>query len=166
MAPSPRGSSVNGSFRVTSFADLKVGDEASLRKEFTAADVDAFARLSGDFNPLHVDDEFAQHTRFRRRIAPGMLSGAYISRLIGMQLPGPGALWLQQRFDFVAPIFVGDCVEFRAWVDHKSEATRTLVIRVEGRNQKRAVVMRGEGKVMMLTAETSPRGARGGVGAA
>ena len=156
---------MNGSLRVRNFADLKVGDEASLRKEFTSADIGAFARLSGDFNPLHVDDEFAQRTRFRRRIAPGMLSAAYVSTLIGMRLPGPGGVWMQQSFEFVAPIFVGDCVEFRAWIDHKSEATRTLVIRVEGRNQRRDVVVRGEGKVMMLMPETSPTAPRGGVGA-
>ncbi len=167
VAPPTRGDRVNGSLRPMDFADWKVGDEVSLRKEFTSADIDAFARLSGDFNPLHLDDEFAQGTRLRRRIAHGMLSASYVSMLIGMQLPGPGALWLQQRFDFVGPIFIGDCVEFRVWVEHKSEATQTLVIRVEGKNQRRAVVLRGEGKVMVLAREkTAPAGVPGGVGRA
>ncbi len=147
---------------LTDFADLKVGDEASLCRVFTAADVRAFARLSGDLNPLHVDDEFARLTRFRRRIAHGMLSAAYVSALIGMQLPGPGALWLQQSFDFVAPIFVGDRIEFRLRVEHKSEATRTVIIRMEARNGEGAVVVRGHGKVMVLAHETSATSGAGG----
>jgi acyl dehydratase len=122
----------------------------TLRKEFTASDIDAFAKLSGDFNPIHVDEEFARQTRFRRRIAHGMLSGAYVSTLIGMHLPGPGALWLQQSFEFVAPVFIGDEIEFRLRVEHKSEATRTLLIGVEARNQQGVLVVKGQGKVMVL----------------
>lgn len=130
------------------FAQLKVGDEVSLRKEFSAAAMDAFARLSGDVNPLHLDDAFARRTVFGRRIAHGMLSAAYVSALIGVHLPGPGALWLAQSFEFVAPIFIGDEVEFRLRIEHKSEGTRTVAIRVEGRNQHGAVVVRGRGTVL------------------
>jgi acyl dehydratase len=141
--------------RLIDFTSIKPGDQVTLRKQFTAAHFDAFARLSGDFNPLHADEEFAKRTRFRRRIAPGMLSAAYISSLIGMRLPGPGALWLQQSFQCLKPIFVDDEIEFLLRVEHKSDATRTLVVRVEARNQESVLVMQGQGTVMALELASS-----------
>jgi 3-oxoacyl-[acyl-carrier protein] reductase len=141
---------VDSSSRFADFEALKVGGQVTLRKQFMAADIDAFARLSGDFNPLHVDEEFAKRTRLRRRIAHGMLSAAYISSLVGTHIPGPGALWLHQSFEFLKPIFVSDEVEFLLRVEHKSQATRTLLICVEARNQQGVLVMKGQGKVMVL----------------
>jgi 3-oxoacyl-[acyl-carrier protein] reductase len=141
---------VGSSPRFADFETLKVGNQVTLHKQFTAADIDEFARLSGDFNPLHVDEEFAKRTRLRRRIAHGMLSAAYISSLVGTHIPGPGALWLHQSFEFLKPIFVNDEVEFLLRVEHKSQATRTLLICVEARNQQGLLVMKGQGKVMLL----------------
>jgi 3-oxoacyl-[acyl-carrier protein] reductase len=141
---------VGSSSRFADFETLKVGGQVTLRKKFTAADIDEFARLSGDLNPLHVDEEFAKRTRLRRRIAHGMLSAAYISSLVGTHVPGPGALWLHQSFEFLKPIFVSDEVEFLLRVEHKSQATRTLLICVEARNQQGVLVMKGQGKVMVL----------------
>lgn len=143
--------------RLADFRSIKPGDQVTLRKQISAAHVDAFARLSGDFNPLHVDEEFAKQTRLRRRIAHGMLSAAYVSSLIGMRLPGPGALWLQQSFQFLKPIFAGDEVEYLLRVEHKSDATRTLVVHVEARNQESVLVMQGQGTVMALE-ETDQNG--------
>lgn len=143
-------SEVDSSSRFADFETLKVGGQVTLRKPFTAADIDAFARLSGDLNPLHVDEEFAKRTRFRRRIAHGMLSAAYISSLVGMHLPGSGALWLHQSFEFLRPVFVSDEVEFLLRIERKSQATRTLLICVEARNQHGVLVMKGQGKVMVL----------------
>ncbi len=135
------------------FASLKVMDQVVLRKHFTEADIEAFARLSGDFNPIHVNEAFAVRTRLQRRIAHGMLSAAYISGLVGMHLPGPGALWMQQSFEFVKPIFIGDDVEFLLRIEQKSNGTRTVVVRVEARNQHGVLVLRGQGTVMVLEAE-------------
>jgi acyl dehydratase len=135
------------------FASLAVGDQVTLGKRFTVATVEAFAQLSGDFNPLHVDPAFARRTRFQRCIAHGMLSAAYISALVGTRLPGPGAVWLDQRLEFPAPVLIDDHVEFLLRIEHKSEATRTLVIVVEGRNQQGVLVVKGRGKVMVIEEE-------------
>ena len=135
---------------LTDFDSLSVGDRAVTRRTFTAELVNAFARLSGDDNPLHVDETFARRTTFGRPVAHGMLSAAVVSSVVGTQLPGPGALWFEQQFEFLQPIFVGDEVEFSVQIEHKSEATRTVVVSVEGRNARGQLVLRGQGKVMIL----------------
>ncbi len=137
------------------FEAIAIGDEVRLRRVFTADAVDAFARVSGDDNPLHVDEAFAARTHLGRRVAHGMLSAAYLSSVIGTQLPGAGALWFQQEFDFLVPILVDDDVEFVVRVEHKSDATRTLVISVVATNQHGTLVLKGQGKVMVLEDKTS-----------
>ena len=138
-----------------SFAAIKIGDETRLRRRFTAEAVDAFARLSGDDNPLHVDEAFAAKTQFGKRVAHGMLSAAYVSSIIGTRLPGAGALWFQQEFDFLVPVLVDDEIEFVVTIAHKSEATRTLVIGVVGTNQHGTLVLKGQGRVMVLEDSSS-----------
>ena len=80
------------------FAAIAVGDTAKLTRTVGHDDVELFATLSGDRNPLHMDDEFARGTSFERRVVHGMLVASYVSTLVGMHLPGPGALWTQQSF--------------------------------------------------------------------
>jgi 3-oxoacyl-[acyl-carrier protein] reductase len=133
-----------------SFASIVPGAEIRLRRQFTAEAIDAFARISGDDNPLHVDEAFAARTRFGKRVAHGMLSAAYVSSIIGTQLPGAGALWFQQEFEFLVPVLVGDEIEFVVKVEHKSAATRTLVIGIVATNQNGTVVLKGQGRVMVL----------------
>jgi len=145
-----------------SFAAIKVGDETRVRRRFTADAVDAFARVSGDDNPLHVDAAFAARTRFGKRVAHGMLSAAYLSSIIGTRLPGAGALWFQQEFDFLVPVLVDDEIEFVVTVAHKSEATRTLVIAVVGTNQHGTLVLKGQGRVMVLEDSSSRPAAASG----
>lgn len=132
------------------FAAIAVGDEARLTKKILAEDVAAFARLSGDDNPLHVDAEFARRTSFQRPVAHGMLVASYVSTLIGTQLPGPGALWTQQQFRWRAPVFVGDEISLTLRVTHKSTGTHTLNITVNAINQHGHTVLEGEGTVMVL----------------
>jgi 3-oxoacyl-[acyl-carrier protein] reductase len=143
------------SMQFASFEQVRVGDQTRLRRTFTADAVDAFAQVSGDDNPLHVDAAFAAKTRFGKRVAHGMLSAAYLSRIVGTQLPGAGALWFQQAFDFLVPILVGDDIEFTVTVEHKSEATRTIVISVAGVNQHGTLVLKGQGRVMVLEDTTT-----------
>src|SRR5687768_4477286 len=139
------------------FDALKIGDRAVVRRVFTAELVQAFAQLTGDDNPLHVSEAFAKRTTFGRPVAHGMLSAALLSSVVGTQLPGPGSLWFQQQFDFLLPVFVGDEVEFSVQIEHKSQATRTLVVSVEGRNARGDLVLKGQGRVMMLEEKsTSP----------
>ena len=93
--------------------DLTVGQSAEARRTVTADDVDRFAAVSGDHNPVHVDAAFAATTQFKTRIAHGMLAGAIISALLGDELPGPGAIYISQTMKFRRPIHIGDEVTTR-----------------------------------------------------
>ena len=90
--------------------DLKVGMSAMFGKTVTEADIVAFAGVSGDTNPIHLHDGFARTTRFGQRIAHGMLSGSFISTVIGTKLPGPGAVYISQTLNFMAPVLIGDTI--------------------------------------------------------
>jgi 3-hydroxybutyryl-CoA dehydratase len=88
--------------------DLTIGMESSYQKTITETDIDAFAALTGDTNPVHLDSEYAATTPFKARIAHGMLSAGLISTVLGTQLPGPGCIYLEQQIKFKAPVFIGD----------------------------------------------------------
>lgn len=92
------------------FEDLSVGQEASLSNTVSERDINAFAEVSGDKNPVHLDAEYAGSTIFKERIAHGMLSAGYISAVFGMRLPGPGAIYISQTLNFKAPVKIGDTV--------------------------------------------------------
>jgi len=96
--------------------DLKVGDTASFTKTVTAADIEQFAQVTGDTNPVHLDEAYAAKTMFKGRIAHGMLSAGYISAVLGTKLPGPGAIYLKQELSFRAPVKIGDTVTATATV--------------------------------------------------
>ena len=92
------------------FEDLAVGQEASMSRAVSEADIVAYAALSGDYNPVHIDPEYAAGTIFKERIAHGILSAGYISALFGMQLPGPGAIYISQTLNFRGPVKIDDHV--------------------------------------------------------
>ena len=96
--------------------DLETGMTASFAKTVTDADITLFAGVSGDTNPVHLDDNFAAQTQFKQRIAHGMLSASFISAVFGTRLPGPGAIYMSQNLRFKAPVRVGDTVEARVTV--------------------------------------------------
>ena len=118
-------------------------------KVLTEPDVEAFARLCGDYNPLHMDSGYARQTHLGRRVVHGMLVASYVSTLIGMQLPGAGSLWMQQSFRWRAPVYIGDTLEFTLRVTHKSEGSRILSLEVTAMNQNGKTVMDGEGTVSL-----------------
>jgi len=153
-APQGGSSATSGTTAETlSFADfdkIQLGDEFRFSKLISEADVEAFARLSGDRNPLHMDDAFAARTHFQRRVVHGMLVANYVSTMIGMQCPGPGALWGQQSFRWLAPVFIGDSIQLTLKVAHKSLGSRALKVEVKAANQEGKVVMEGEGTVTAL----------------
>jgi 3-hydroxybutyryl-CoA dehydratase len=97
--------------RTKYFEDLSVGQEASMSRVVTEADIVAYAALSGDYNPVHLDPEYASKTIFKERIAHGILSAGYISALFGMKLPGPGAIYISQSLNFKGPVKIDDRVE-------------------------------------------------------
>jgi 3-hydroxybutyryl-CoA dehydratase len=90
------------------FEDLAVGMDASVSKKITNEDVLAFAELSGDINPVHLNDDFAASTIFKKRIAHGFLTGSLFSTVLGTKLPGPGCIYLSQSMKFRAPVYIGD----------------------------------------------------------
>ena len=132
----------------------KPGDQAFLDVELDEAFVEAFATYSGDRNPLHVDPKYAETTRFKRRVAHGMSYAAMFSQLIGMQLPGPGALWMGQSFRFARPAFLGDKVRLSVEVAAISESTRTVTLDCRTVNHLGEEIMTGTGEVMLLENET------------
>jgi 3-hydroxybutyryl-CoA dehydratase len=96
--------------KITYFEDLAVGQEASISNPVSDRDITAFAEVSGDRNPVHIDADYAATTMFKERIAHGMLSAAFISAVFGMKLPGPGAIYISQTLNFKAPVKIGDTV--------------------------------------------------------
>jgi 3-hydroxybutyryl-CoA dehydratase len=106
------GESLNGYY----FEELSVGQAAVFGKTVTEADIAAFAGVSGDTNPVHLNEEYAKNTMFKGRIAHGMLSAAFISTVFGTKLPGPGCIYVSQMLKFKAPVKIGDTVTARVEV--------------------------------------------------
>jgi 3-hydroxybutyryl-CoA dehydratase len=96
--------------------DLEIGQSAELKRVVRASDLDAFAEVTGDTNPVHLDEAYAAGTAFKGRIAHGMLSAAYISAVLGTRLPGPGAIYVSQTLSFRRPVRIGDEVTAEAKV--------------------------------------------------
>ena len=90
--------------------DLSIGMVSSYKKTITAEDIEAFAAVTGDSNPVHLDADYAATTPFKARIAHGMMSAGLISTVLGTQLPGPGCIYLDQQIKFRAPVFIDDTV--------------------------------------------------------
>jgi acyl dehydratase len=100
-----------GERRIVSKAeDFEVGQHVTFTKTFTEEDVRRFIEITGDVNPLHVDDDFAARTRFGRRVVHGMLTASIFSTMVGMLLPGTGAVYRSQTITFLLPVYVGDTV--------------------------------------------------------
>jgi 3-oxoacyl-[acyl-carrier protein] reductase len=162
------------------FEKIKLGDTASFTKEITQDDVNRFVQLTGDDNPLHVNRSYALETPFKGIVVHGMLGASFISTIIGTKLPGEGALWVSQNFEFLLPVRLGDTLEVTATVTKKLEKENMIELDTKIINQNKAVVLKGMGLVKIL--EASPRevvavkgpvdriailtGATGGIGSA
>lgn len=131
------------------FEKIQVGDKAQLTHSITLEDMKVFSQLTGDYNPLHHDKEFARKTLFQKPIVHGMLSASYISTMIGMLLPGKGALWLSQTLEFLKPAFVGDSIKLITTVKNKSPSSRTLVLSTIIYNQNKQELITGTSKVKL-----------------
>lgn len=130
------------------FDELSVGQSAQITRVVGAADIEAFAEVSGDTNPVHLDEAYAQTTTFGGRIAHGMLTAAYISAVLGTRLPGPGAIYLSQSLRFRRPVKIGDpvtaTVTVKALDPAKGRATLATACQVGGKT-----VVDGEALVMV-----------------
>lgn len=130
------------------FADLKIGDTASMTKTVSEYDVYTFAGVTGDFNPVHIDKEFAKGTMFKERIAHGMLSAGFISAVLGTALPGANTIYMGQELSFRAPVKIGDTVTATVEIIEKIEAKNRIVCRTTVTNQNGVLVV--DGKATML----------------
>jgi 3-hydroxybutyryl-CoA dehydratase len=128
--------------------DLSLGQSAELTRTVDEAAIVAFAQVTGDENPVHLDEAYAASTPFKTRIAHGMLSAGYISAVIGTKLPGPGAIYMSQALRFKRPVKIGDVVTARATITtidaEKARVTLETVCEVEGK-----VVLEGEALIMV-----------------
>jgi 3-hydroxybutyryl-CoA dehydratase len=104
MTTNGNGAATKGYF----FEELAVGMEASYARKITSEDISAFAEVSGDTNPVHLDDAYAAGTMFKKRIAHGLLTASLFSTVLGTKLPGPGCIYLSQSMKFRAPVYIGD----------------------------------------------------------
>lgn len=138
---------------ITTRNDFQIGETASFTKTVTDADVTTFAGLIGDFNPIHVDAEYARGSRFGRRIAHGMFTGGLISAVLGNKLPGPGSIYLSQQIEFLAPVYIGDTitatVEITSWKPDK----RIITLKTDCHNQDGKQVVAGKAVLLVEHSE-------------
>jgi len=134
------------------FEDLAVGMTASFTKTMTEADIVLFAGLSGDFNPLHINQEFAENTPFKSRIAHGLLVASLISTVLGTKLPGPGAIYLSQSLKFKAPVWIGDTVKATVTIQEIIKEKRRVILATQC-HVKQKVVIEGEAVVIHPSCE-------------
>jgi 3-oxoacyl-[acyl-carrier protein] reductase len=135
---------------VRHFSSLQVGSEVRWSRTISAGDVEEFATLSGDDNDLHMDGAYARRQGFSGRVVHGMLINAYISRVLGTELPGPGVLWLGNTTRFLKPVYIDDRIDVVVRVKFKSESLHTMVLETMVYKNGDELVLDGEAKVMML----------------
>lgn len=126
---------------------LRVGDSAEFGKTISESDIYLYAGITGDFNPAHVNEPYAQKTFFKTRIAHGMLSAGFISAVIANQLPGPGTIYLKQELEFLSPVRIGDTITARVEVLEILAEKKRLRLKTTCTNQQGTVVLDGEAMV-------------------
>lgn len=129
------------------YSQINVGDTASFQKTISEADVYMFAGVTGDMNPAHINHEAMKDTKFGGRIVHGMLSAGLVSAVLGMQLPGPGTIYLSQQLTFKAPVKMGETIKAVAEVVEKLEKGRVR-LRTSCYNQDGVEVLDGEALVI------------------
>jgi 3-oxoacyl-[acyl-carrier protein] reductase len=132
------------------FDEIALGQTFELTHIVSLDDVKTFALLTGDYNPIHVDPLFAKRTMFGKQVVHGMLTASFISTIIGMLIPGPGALWTSQTIEFLKPTFIGDSIKVVARVKAKSMATQMLSLEIDIFNQNKIKLISGISTVRLL----------------
>jgi len=130
------------------YQDIKVGDKASFSKTISESDIYLFAGVTGDFNPVHVNEEYAKQSLFKGRIAHGFLCASLISTVFGTELPGPGTIYLSQQMDFKAPVRMGDTVTATVEVLEKKDEKKIIKFKTSVSNQEGTIVIDGSAVVM------------------
>ncbi len=131
-----------------SIHELKIGDSAQISKTITEADIELFAKATGDFNPVHLDQAYAEKTPFKGRIAHGLLSVGLFSAVLGNILPGRGTIYLSQEVKFLAPVKIGDTITARVEVMELTPEKNRAKFRTSCLNQDGKIVVEGAAWVM------------------
>jgi 3-hydroxybutyryl-CoA dehydratase len=128
-------------------SEIQVGDSAEFSKTVSESDVYLYAGVTGDLNPAHINEAYAENTFFKTRIAHGMLTAGFISAILGMHLPGPGTIYLKQELKFLAPVRIGDTITARAEVTEVTADKNRIRLKTTCTNQDGARVLDGEAMV-------------------
>ena len=131
------------------FDEIDIGLTKEFQITITESMVNNFANISGDFSPIHIDEEYAKSTSFGKRVAHGMLLASFLSRVDGMYLPGKHALYFSQNLEFHNPCFINDKIKISSIVIDKSESTKILKIESKITNQNDKLLLHGIGKVIV-----------------
>lgn len=127
-----------------SIVELELHDKAEFSKTISETDIYLYAGVCGDFNPAHINEEYAKETFFKARIAHGMLSAGFISSVIGMKLPGPGTIYLDQSLKFLAPVRIGDTITARVEVIEIMNEKNKVQLKTDCINQDGITVLEGK----------------------
>jgi 3-hydroxybutyryl-CoA dehydratase len=129
------------------YDQLQVGGMSEFSKTISESDVYMYAGISGDLNPAHINEAYAQNTFFKNRIAHGMLTAGFISAVIGTQLPGPGTIYMRQKLNFLAPVRIGDTITAKVRVAEKLDEKKRVRLETTCSNQDGEQVISGEALV-------------------
>jgi len=138
---------------MTRYSKINVGDTATITHTITSDDIKKFVDLSGDDNRLHIDDEFASKTSFKKPVAHGMIGASFISTIIGTKIPGDGALWYAQSLEFLLPVRIGDKLKIIATVLKKIDRQNSIELQTDIYNQHKQKVTSGVAKVKIIEDE-------------
>ena len=131
------------------FDEIEIGLTKQFQITITESMVDNFAKLTGDFSPIHMDEDYASTTTFQKRVVHGMLLASFLSKIDGMYLPGKHALYFSQSLDFRHPCFLGDTITISSVVIDKSSSTKILKIESKITNQDGKILLSGIGRVIV-----------------
>ncbi|TCO77976.1 MaoC family dehydratase [Marinisporobacter balticus] len=134
------------------YEQICIGDKASFSKVIEEGHLASFADITGDFNPIHLDSDFAARTRFKKRIVHGMLTNSLISAVLGTKLPGMNTLYLSQNSKFVAPAFIGDELTATVEVKEKKDEKKLIILKTVVTNQLGNEISIGEAIVKKMDA--------------
>ena len=127
---------------------IKIGQSAEFLKIISEEEIKKFAQLTGDNNPIHLDDQYAKKTMFKKRIAHGLLTASLISTVIATKLPGPGSIYLDQSLKFLAPVYIGDQIRIFVKVTKKNIEKRTVTLSTEAHVSEKKVIT-GEARILL-----------------
>ncbi|MEK6263620.1 MAG: MaoC family dehydratase [Clostridium sp.] len=130
--------------------DFHVGQSDEYVKKFTESEVELYAQITGDYNYVHMDEEKAKKSFFKGRIVHGQLVGGLISALLGTKLPGGGNIYLEQSFEFLKPVRIGDTIIARVIITEIIEKKKILILDTFCLNEQQEVVLKGKAKVLVL----------------